>query len=294
MAKYTGKVVRSDLEGGFWTLETDGGDVYKLEGGGADLLKKGVKAEVTGRATGEGTLVAKVSPDGRTGVIVELKCETDFAAGNERFRGLANEIADAILAKGAQAKTAADALKLPCGPGTVDEAIKAQIAGVIKENIKFEWFERRELQGPARIGTYIHPPGRLAVMVGVTLPSDAAAKKPELDSALKDLAMHVAAAVPIPVAVDRDGVPKDLVATERRILKEQMDQDPKDSKKPDQIKDKIIDGKMGRFFKERALLEQPFVKDDSKSIEQMLAEAGKSLGGAPKIAWFVRRQLGGS
>ncbi|MBI3723713.1 translation elongation factor Ts [bacterium] len=271
-------------------LVDTGGDMEKAE---EWLRKKGVKAEVTARATSEGVLVNKLSPDGKTVVSVELKCETDFAAKNDRFRALAGEIADALIAKGAGVKDAAAALALPCGKGTIDEAIKAQISTVIKENIKFEWFERRTLEGPGRIGTYIHPPGKLSVLVGVLAPSADAAKKPELEALAKDVAMHVAAAVQIPVAVNREGVPKDQVEKERRFHKEQMDADPKDSKKPDQIKEKIIDGKMGRFFKERVLQEQPFVKDDSKSVEQVLAEVGESLGGAPKIAWFVRRQLGG-
>jgi elongation factor Ts len=256
------------------------------------LRKKGVKGEVLARATAEGVLIPSVSTDGGTGVLIELKCETDFAARNERFRKLAHDIAAAVHSGKPASPEHALTLKLGSSTITVDQAIKAEIAGVIKENIKFDWFELKTLGGPGRIGTYVHSDGKLAVLVGVLAPNESVASKPEFAQFAKDVAMHIAGAAPPPVAVDRASVPKDQVETERKFVKSQLDQDPKDSKKPDSIKEKIIDGKMGRFYKERCLLEQLFVKDDTKTVEQYAAEVGKTLGGAPTIAWFVRRQLG--
>lgn len=254
------------------------------------LRAKGVKQDVLVRSTSEGVLLPSLSADGKVASLVELKCETDFAARNERFRKLAHDVAEAVRA--GHPKTPAEAFKLKLGPGTVEQAIQAEIAGVIKENIKFEWFEVRTLDGPGRIGQYLHADGKLAVLVGLRAKTDSEADKPEFAQLAKDLAMHVAGATPIPVAVDRAGVPKDQVDAERKFVKGQLDADPKDSKKPDNIKDKIVDGKMGRFYKERCLLEQPFVKDDSKTVEQVLGEVGKAIGGTPTVTWFVRRQLG--
>src|SRR2546421_3373915 len=100
--------------------------------------------------------------------------------------------------------------------------------------------------------------------------------------------MHVAGSAPFPVSVDRTAVPKDLVDTEKRVIMKQLDEDPKESKKPANIKEKIAEGRMARFYKERVLLEQPFVKDDSKTVQQWLDEQAKALGGKLTVQWFVR------
>ncbi len=253
------------------------------------LRAKGVKADTLARATAEGALMVRISDDHKDAAIVELKCETDFAAKNDRFRKLAHEIAGHVLRS--KTKDAPAALKIETGNGTVDQLIKAEIASVIKENIKFEYAEHRSLGGTGQIGSYVHSNGKLAVLVGVKA-DDAAAHKPEFDVLIKDVAMHIAGSAPFPVAVDRKSVPQDLVEAEKRVILKQLDEDPKESKKPANIKEKIAEGKLGRFYKERVLLEQPFVKDDSKTVQQVLDEASKSLGGKVEVAWFVRRALG--
>jgi elongation factor Ts len=268
-------------------LVTKNGDLKLAE---QWLREKGVKPDVIARATAEGVLIAKIAPDGKAASLVELKCETDFAAKNERFRKLAHDIADVALHH--KASSAHQALSLPLGSGTVDALIKAEIAGVIKENIKFERVEYRSLEGPGRIGSYVHSNGKLAVLVGVKAPNDAAATNPAFETLIKDVAMHIAGASPFPVAIDRKSVAADLVDTERKFVMKQLADDPKESKKPESIREKIADGRMSKFFKEKALLEQAFVKDDSKTVEQIIAEAGKALGGTPVVAWFVRHQLG--
>jgi elongation factor Ts len=267
-------------------LVAEKGDVKKAE---EWLRAKGVKADTLARATAEGALVVRISDDHREASIVELKCETDFAAKNDRFRKLAHEIAGHVLKT--KTKDAPAALQIQTGNGTVDQLIKAEIAGVIKENIKFEYSEHRTIDGSGKIGSYVHSNGKLAVLVGVKAP-DAALKKPELDAIVKDLAMHIAGSAPPPVAVDRKGVPSELIETEKRVIMKQLNEDPKENKKPENIKEKIAEGKMGRFYKERVLLEQPFVKDDSKTVQQWLDENAKGLGGKVEVAWFVRRQLG--
>lgn len=269
-------------------LVAEKGDLKKAE---EWLRAKGVKADTLARVTAEGALVVRIADSGREASIVELKCETDFAAKNDRFRKLAHDIAGFVLK--AKIKDPSAALKIETGNGTVDQLIKAEISGVIKENIKFDFVDHRALDGAGKIGSYVHSNGKLAVLVGVKAANDAATGKPEFDALLKDLAMHIAGSAPPPVSVDRKGVPADLVDAEKRVILKQLNEDPKESKKPDNIKEKIAEGKMGRFYKERTLMEQPFVKDDSKTVEQWLADQGKALGGGKlEVQWFVRRQLG--
>jgi elongation factor Ts len=268
-------------------LVAEKGDLKKAE---EWLRAKGVKADTLARATAEGALVVQIAPNHKDASIVELKCETDFAAKNDRFRKLAHDIAGHVLRT--KTKDAQTALTIDTGNGTIDQLIKSEISGVIKENIKFEYSDHKTLDGPGKIGSYVHSNAKLAVLVGVKASSDAVAQKPELDALLKDLAMHIAGSAPFPVAVDRKNVPSDLVEAEKRVIMKQLNEDPKESKKPDNIKEKIADGKLGRFYKERVLLEQPFVKDDSKTVQQWLDEQGKALGGKLEVLWFVRRALG--
>lgn len=271
------------------SLEESAGDLKKAE----ELLRsKGVKVSVTTRATAEGTLVVRTSHDGRAAALIELKCETDFSARNTGFQALAGRIADAVLKAGVP--DAAQAQKLPVeGAASVEAAIQQEMTIGVRENVRLEWVEFKKLDGPGRIGSYVHSNNKLAVLVGLRAPNDAAVAKPEFAEVAKDVAMHVAGHVPAAVAVDRKGVPQDIVETERRIILKHMDDDPKDAKKPPQVKEKIVDGKMGKFYKERVLLEQQFVKDENQTVEQLLANTGKAIGGAPAVAWFTRRQLGG-
>src|SRR4051812_27968077 len=167
-------------------LVAEKGDLKKAE---EWLRAKGVKADTLARSTGEGALVVKVSDDHKSASVVELKCETDFAAKNDRFRKLAHDIAGHVLRT--KTKDAGAALTIDTGNGTVDQLIKAEIAGVIKENIKFDYSDHRTLEGSGKIGTYVHSNAKLAVIVGIKTASDAAAQKPEFDAVAKDLAMHI-------------------------------------------------------------------------------------------------------
>jgi elongation factor Ts len=270
-------------------LQENEGDLKKSE---EWLRAKGVKVEKLGRATAEGTLVVRTSADAKKAVVIELKCETDFSARNAGFVALAGKIADVVMAKGA--KDVASALKLPIdGAANVEAAIQQEITMGCRENVKFDWMDARQLDSAGKIGSYVHMNNKLAVLVAVTAPNDAATKKPEFEALVKDLAMHVAGRVPAAMAVDRAGMPKDLVDAEKTIILKQIDEDPKNAKKPPQIKEKMIDGKLGAFFKERVLLEQQYVKDENLTVDQLLEQVGKAIGGKPQIAWFVRRTLGG-
>ena len=234
------------------------------------LSKAGKRA---GRATSEGAIVIAI--DGGRGTIIELGCETDFVANTDEFQGLGQQIADAIAKDGNQhdSKTA---LELGLGEGTVDDSIKAA-AGKLGENVELKRVSQVSCDGV--LGTYVHAGGRLGVMVALD-----GANGGDFTGIARDLAMHVAAIDPTPIAIDRDGVPTDLVESEKSILRNQALQ----SGKPENIVDKIVEGRINKFFAENCLLEQPFVKDPDTSVTKMLSAASDDL----KVASFIRFKLG--
>lgn len=225
-----------------------GGDIDKAV---EFFRKKGVKTSVTERAANEGRALAVPGADGKSAVVVEVKCNTDFAAKSE--------VVTKILEAGA-----AELLKNPSAALSDVPQIKdllvlaAQQTG---ENIQIARTGSVKAAGVA--GVYNHYTGKVAVLVALTgSPSD------EL---IKDLCLHITAARPL--AMTREQIPADLVAKEKEIAVEQA----KATGKPQQIAEKIAEGKMRVFFEEKVLLDQKFVKDDSKTIAQLLKEAGCTL-----------------
>jgi elongation factor Ts len=226
----------------------------------------------SGRATSEGAI--GISIDGGFGVIVEVGCETDFVSKNDQFQDLVQRVADTIRdAGGASDPKAALAVKM--GSGNVGDELTAAISRV-GENIEVKRVESIEVDG--MVGGYIHGGGKLGVLLGVRAGSQAA-----LDGVVKDVAMHVAAADPTPLAVDQDGLDPALVDKEKSILRNQALQ----SGKPDNIVDNIVNGRLNKFFAENCLIEQPFVKDPDKKVGDILKEAGGA-----KVSEFVRYKLG--
>jgi len=241
------------------------------------LAKAGKRA---GRETSEGAIVFSATKGG--GALIELGCETDFVAKTPDFQGLAQDVADALAAKGGVDEVDA-ALKVPMEGGSVDDVIKAAVAKV-GENIQLKRVASVEVDGI--VSGYVHGPGKLGVLVGLeTASAEAEAAAPEI---ARDIAMHVAAHDPTPVAVDRDDMPEELVAKERAFLKQQA----LDSGKPENVVEKMVDGRLNKFFAEYCLLEQGFVKDPDKSVREVLAEAGKAAGGEIRVTRFVRFKLG--
>ena len=162
----------------------------------------------------------------------------------------------------------------------------------IRENLQLERAEFKALEGDGKIVTYVHHTGQVGVAVAAATSADAA-KKPEFEALLRDVAMHATAHDPAPVAVDKDGVPADLVARERAVYLQAIDENPADAKKPANIKDKMVEGKMRRFYEERVLLDQKFVKDPETSIRQLIEKAGKAIGADVKLSWFSRLAIKG-
>lgn len=240
------------------------------------LREKGLAkaAKRAGRDTSEGAVA--VSIEGGLGTIVELGCETDFVAKNDQFQTLVQEIADALRAAGGTGDVES-ALATPMGGETVESQISAAVSRV-GENIQLKRASSLETDGV--VGGYVHGVGKLGVLVGI-----AGASGAEGAGAARDLAMHVAAADPTPLAVDRDGVDPALVEKEKSILRAQA----LESGKPEKIVDNIVTGRINKFFAEHCLLEQPFVKDPDRKVEDVVG----SLEGA-SVSDFVRFKLGES
>jgi len=261
-------------------LETEG-DLDKA----VDLLRAKTKVSDAGdRSTAEGAVRFDVSDDKQKVAIVELCCETDFAARNENFQKLLELIATTTLEQELADTDAA--LKVEAIAQGINEAASM----TIREAIKLGHAECRKLEGEGQIGTYVHHNGSVGVAIGLN--ASAGVGTPELESLLRDLAMHVTAHDPSPVAVDRDGIPADLVEREKAVYLQQIEENEKDRNKPENIKEKMIEGRLRKFYADRALLEQKFVKNPEQSVKQLLEAQGKALGGELKIAWFVRRKVG--
>jgi elongation factor Ts len=260
-------------------LADAGGEVKKA----VELLRERGLAKAgkrEGRATSEGSVVVELR--GSAGGMVELGCETDFVARTDAFAALGSLLAGAVAdaAPLADLETLLDA---EVDGDKVRDRITAAIA-VLGENVVLKRVARLEVASGGLVGGYVHGPGRLGVLVAL----ETRARGAELEVLAKDLAMHVAAADPTPLAVDRDGVPADLLESERAIFRKQAEQ----SGKPEKVLDKIVEGRVAKFLAEVALLEQPFVKDPDRSVGEVLRGVGAQLGAEIHVTGFRRFRLG--
>lgn len=229
-------------------------------------LAKAGKRE--GRATSEG--VVAIAHQGGAGGIVELGCETDFVARTDDFQALGAALAGAV-AGDASIQDADALLKARIDGKVVSEAISEAIAK-LGENVVVKRVAR--LEG-GTVGGYVHAGGKLGVLVALEGSGG--------DAVVKDVAMHVAAADPTPVAVTRDGVDPALLEKEREIYRNQAIAEGK----PEKILDRIVDGKLNKYVSEICLVEQPFVKDPDKSVGDVLKDAGDQT-----VVGFQRFKLG--
>jgi elongation factor Ts len=269
-------------------LEESGGDVEKAV---EYLRKKGIaKAEKRAdRAASEGQIVALVSDDGKTGAIVELNSETDFVARNEEFSALTQAVAEQLFGDASfdGVVTMANEGEFMAKPwhkdGTksVAEAVK-EASGKTGENVMLRRYARFTTDGV--IGSYVHHNGRVAVLVDVKGGSGEA-----VAAVAKSIAEHIAAGVPkVPLGVNRDEIKTEIVDRERRIYEEQA----RTAGKPEGMLAKIVDGQVNKFYAENTLLDQPWVRDDSKTIRQLVEEASKTAGSTLSVRRFARFQMG--
>ncbi len=230
----------------------------------AGLAKADKKA---GRVAAEGRVAIKISDDGKSAVIVEVNCETDFVSGGDEFIGFANDIAATALAN--KPDTIEALIELPMdGSQTIEDRRKAMISK-IGENIQVRRFEIMNADQGA-FGSYLH-----GSRIGVLLEMENGK-----DDLIKDVAMHIAASRPI--CVTEDQVPAETLEKEREILVAQA----KDSGKPDNIIEKMVDGRIRKYLAEVTLIGQPFVKDPDKTVGALLKDEGATVTG------FIRYEVG--
>ena len=221
-------------------------------------VKLGNKAtKAASRITADGVVAIYIDEPGKIGAIVELNSETDFVAKNADFIAFANDIAK-LVAENKPADVAALSA-LPLNGSTVDEVRKGLI-GKIGENISIRRFQI--IEGKGKLSTYIHGGAKIGVIVDVVGGNDEVAH---------DVAMHIAASKP--KALDKDGVDQNLIETERRVAIENA----RENGKPEHLIEKIAEGSVNKFLKEVTLLSQPFVKDDSKSVGELLKSNGATV-----------------
>ena len=236
------------------------------------LRKKGQKVSEkrADREVNEGVAIAQVNADATIGVVLAVGCEPDFVAKNDNYIQFAQSIADLALNNQPADKDAL--LALPLGDVTVAEAIAEQ-TGKIGEKIEITEYSLIEA---ASVTPYNHSNGKVSVLVGMNKSGDAVVET------AKDVTMQIAAMSPI--AIDKDDVPEEVKQREMEIGKEQA----RAEGKPEQILEKIAAGKLEAYFRDNTLLNQKFVKDNSKSIKDVLAGVDKDL----KVTAFKRIGLG--
>lgn len=238
------------------------------------LREKGIsKAEKKAdRIAAEGAVASYISEDGKVGVLVEINCETDFAAGNEQFRSLVEKIAKHIAVSN---PADLDALNNSELDGKTVSAIITEATATIGEKIALRRFVRYQTEG--RLASYIHMGGKIGVLVELTAGDETIGK---------DISMQIAAAKP--AYLKREEVPEYVLEHEKEVLRQQA----LNEGKPEKIVEKMIIGRLQKFYKENCLVDQEFIKDSDKTISQVMNEYGKQIGEKIDICRYTRYELG--
>ncbi len=235
------------------------------------------------RTASQGLIVIEVAPGGHEAAMIELNSETDFVAKNEDFITLARDLARHALKHAPVGAHAGSAIEnQPFRDSTVGEAIKL-ISGKTGEAMALKRVARFT-QPVGTVAQYLHFTGQVGVLIDMEGPAGEA-----LTGLAKELGLHIASADPQPLGVVESDLSSDLVARERRIAEEQVAAEGK----PENIRAKIVDGKVKKFVNDRTLLGQPFVKDDKKAVGDLVKEAGSAAGGPITIRHFARFKVGG-
>ncbi len=245
------------------------------------LREKGLasQAKKASRIAAEGTVCAYTNNG--VGVLVELNSETDFVANGDGFKALAKEVAEVVAE---QNPADVDALLKCEKDGQTVEAKVQELFLAIRENIKVRRFVRYE----GKVVAYVHAGGKIGVLVNFD--TDLAADNADLITMGKNVAMQIAAMSPS--YLDEASVPAEVVEKEKEILIAQMKEDPKMAGKPDAVLAKIVEGKIGKFYKENCLVQQDFVMDGDVTVGKYIEKTAKELGADVKIASFVRYEKG--
>jgi len=260
-----------------------------LENAETILRKKGMASadKKSSRATKEGVIATRINDEAKSGVLLDVSCETDFVSKNENFRGFVEKLLD--YAAAADSLDSVDTyLKLtPDGGDSVEDIVKAKV-GELGENmgvgnaVRYTIGEAGGENGI--VASYIHMEGKIGVMIEVGCQSADTEKNDTFGSMVKDITLHIAAANPI--CLSRDEVPESTVAKEREVYADQV------KGKPENIIGKIVDGKLDKFYSGACLLEQGFIKDPDQSIEELLKANSADLSDELTIRRFVRFAVG--
>ncbi len=244
------------------------------------LREKGLasQAKKASRVAAEGTVVAMV--EGNIAVALEINTETDFVAGNDEFKAFADKVAKAVIANN---PADIDALMASTYEGTTVSELKEEVFLKFRENIQIRRFVRIE----GKVVNYVHAGGKIGVLVELDTDLDMC---DALVAMGKNVAMQVAAMNPS--YLDQASVPAEDLEKEKNILIAQMKEDPKMANKPDAVLGKIVEGKIGKFYKENCLVEQQYVIDNDLTVGKYVDSVAKELGGTVKIASFVRFEKG--
>ena len=247
------------------------------------LREKGLatQAKKSGRVAAEGIVTSVVK--GNVGAVVEVNIETDFAANNEEFKAFVAAVADTVIEKNPADLEALKAAQISGGDKTVEETLQ-DLFIKIRENMVIRRFKRLE----GVLVPYVHGGGSIGVMVKLDTDLDA----DKVFETGKNCALQVAAMNP--TYLDRAAVPAEALDEEKKILLAQMAEDPKMANKPEQVKVKIVEGKVGKFYSENCLLDQTFVRSDvfEGTVGKYVENSAKTLGGSIKVAEFVRFERG--
>ena len=245
------------------------------------LREKGLasQAKKSGRIAAEGTVAAIVKNG--VGALVELNSETDFVANGDGFKALAAEIAEIVADEN---PADLEALLATAKNGqTVEEKVQ-ELFLAIRENIKVRRFVRYE----GKVVSYIHGGGKIGVLVNFETEADA--DNAELVACGKNVAMQIAAMNPL--FLDEASVPADVIEKEKAIMVAQMKEDPKMANKPEAVLGKIVEGKMGKYYKENCLVEQQYVIDGDLTVGKYVESVAKAIGTPVKVASYVRFEKG--
>lgn len=236
------------------------------------LRQKGLSkaAKRADRATSEGVIAASTSADGKVSAIVEVMTETDFVARGEKFQDFAKHVAQEVAANNPE--------NLDAFQDSMNE-----LAASTGEKTVLGRFVRMSIEGEGVIGTYVHSNGKLAVLVEVDTDKPADATVAEF---AKNVAMQIAASNPL--ALDADSLDPALLEREREVYRQKALAEGK----PEKIIDKIAEGAVKKYCKEVCLLDQPYIRDDKMTVQDLLKATAKAAGCSIKVSKFVRIQLG--
>ena len=262
-------------------METDG----DVEAAIVILREKGLatQAKKSGRVAAEGIVTAVVDADKKAGVVLEVNSETDFVAKNDDFKAFVNDVAKTIIESNPADVEALNNTKIAGKDVTVKEAYD-ELFLKIRENMQIRRFVRME----GTLVTYVHGEGQFGVMV--KLDTDIDASNPALIACGKDVCMQITSMNP--AYLNREAVPASVIEDEKKIMLSQMAEDPKMANKPEQVKAKIVEGKVGKYYTENCLVEQAFVKDGDITVGKYVENVAKELGGSIKIVDYVRYERG--